>query len=409
MILTFVNTKNVPFSLSKLDRLPNQGFKIMAKKLPPSKQNKARSNESEDSGLYSAFEVNPRGTISNLKFVEIIKILEPVCLEDLKSGIFVTLPFYINDQVLPNPVQMKDGTRVLIKTVHRGNFKICDEINTRLGKTVFSLPKSLEPHYLEPDHFGYSCWTQLHIFLEGLIDVDTQESGEIVEKFLPTINQFITLYIYLTKEYTTPYMLKSEIQAFQVFDYYLRDGKIVKFPKATYVLPSSSLKLRSNTTQEQKNVYESTIKNFSRLSAYYSNALFLHMQAMKELEAENLPSSAILGMISLEVVFPHFVRESIKIKKDTFGKKRLSLTAYDESRREISVSFLMKSILPLLVPDDIPYPSEHIDACNSLRKRRNNAIHQPENFSGSKDQIRCELNSVDFMIDFLQSIHPQVD
>jgi hypothetical protein len=144
---------------------------------------------------------------------------------------------------------------------------------------------------------------------------------------------------------------------------------------------------------------------FMSLDVHYQAAYRRYAQAMRALHAGDLPLAAIQAMVSLEGALHHYVKACISGKTDSFGNIRLNIANYIKAKKDISLSFVMSALFPLLVPDDVQFPKEAVDACNKLRQKRNNAIHEPADFDGRG--IERELQAVDVLLRFLIGNHPR--
>ncbi len=142
-------------------------------------------------------------------------------------------------------------------------------------------------------------------------------------------------------------------------------------------------------------------ESFEAMNQEYKLAYRLYIEARRSLEADNPQMAAIEAVASLETALSYYIKSQIEAKKDESGMKRISKNYYEDSKRDISLSIMLKFLFPLLIPPEVSFPKKELDACNNLRKSRNDAIHEPATFNSK--QIESGLDAVEFILGFLVS------
>jgi hypothetical protein len=98
----------------------------------------------------------------------------------------------------------------------------------------------------------------------------------------------------------------------------------------------------------------------------------------------------------------------VKERRDSLGEPRVSVAAHEESRKDISFSFLLRSVFPQLLPHDVRFPKEVVDLRDRLWEERNSPIHNPTRFGSDKaSEMRQMLRFVGGLRDFLFREHAQ--
>lgn len=141
--------------------------------------------------------------------------------------------------------------------------------------------------------------------------------------------------------------------------------------------------------------------SFEELNQEYRLAYRLYIEARRSLESANPQMAAIEAVASLETALSYYIKLRIEAKKDESGMKRIPKNYYEDSKKDISLSIMLKFLFPLLIPREVPFPKNEVDACNHLRKARNYAIHEPAKFDSK--QVESGLDAVESLLGFLVS------
>ena len=103
--------------------------------------------------------------------------------------------------------------------------------------------------------------------------------------------------------------------------------------------------------------------------------------------------------MGLEAALSYYIKSQVEKRKDEFEMKRISSQYYKDSKKDPSLSVLLTTLFPLVVPNDVPFPKAEVDACNLLRDVRNDAIHDPANFDSQP--VEPGLHAVESLLTFL--------
>jgi hypothetical protein len=175
----------------------------------------------------------------------------------------------------------------------------------------------------------------------------------------------------------------------------------VAYDSVYVLLPDTDLDFQPADRTPDSSV-KAEIERLSRLDPSYRTAFLFYAQARRFFAGGDHVLAAIQAITSLEIALPHFIRGRIEAGKDQFGEQRLKWKDYEDTRKDVPFAFLMLSIFPLLIPD-VRFPREIVTACNTLRKKRNHAVHELQKFTHVEEQ---ELLSVGDLLDFLVKHHP---
>jgi hypothetical protein len=271
------------------------------------------------------------------------------------------------------------------------------------------------PHLkLVPDPWGYVNYTEADVVLKRYEELPGSEQADAVDRsqFLlhqacRILNPILDCYCLASDTFAINRVSPRDF-AHVAFAHFIPPIYDACYNITSINLPETELSYEPPATEPDSRLV-GTYERYASLDDTYLLAYRLYAEAQRAYESADAALAAIQAMMAIEVALPYYIKERIKEHTDSFGKARLSLRAYEESRKDISLSFLLRSIFPLLVPTDVEFPKEAVDLCNKLRKRRNDAIHeaaalQDLESSGGMDEM---LRAAGALLDFLVKNHPK--
>ncbi len=313
------------------------------------------------------------------------------------------LPFALDNY--PGPHYFPDHTFVTFDVLVKD--KIAAEYALNFGKNAISITVDAQGRSLRtyPDNHGVTAITQAFIYFKHFIPVGAQtpDSIKLITLGLEYVNVLLDCYTLATANYGVRSMSVKDVFTMHVFTY--KDSYPIGTRQISAMLPvifAPQLARSPDITTIEALAAQTS--HYMSMDVYYKAAYRSYSQAMRALNAGDLPLAAIQAMVSLEGAIHHYVKARITVNKDAYDKVRIKLATFLKSKKDTPLAFIMSSLFPLLVPDDVRFPQEAVDACNKLRQKRNAAIHEPATFDGRG--IEEELEAVDVLLRFLVANHP---
>lgn len=256
---------------------------------------------------------------------------------------------------------------------------------------------------LDPDNWGYVNFTEailefkeyrLMALPEGVDPADHED--EILKACTRTLNPLLDWYSLATGNYSVTRISSRDFIRYEGWHTLPPGGTLFNHTLVSF--PSSNLSFEAPETEGDMELMRRAIA-YGKVGDEYSLAYRLYTEAERALRADDVRLAAIQAISSLEVALSHYIGSRIREKGDHFGKLRISMTAYHRAESDLTLSIMLKFLFPLLVPSDVPFPKNQVDACDRLRKSRNYAIHEPLKFDPSP--VERDLQAVASLLEFL--------
>jgi hypothetical protein len=250
---------------------------------------------------------------------------------------------------------------------------------------------------LEPDPWGHVNYNVVRLSINGLrpTEPNTDEDPNsfytgVLRTVTPIINEYVDWYCLASKTYSCAHVSPQSFVKMELWHSLEGESKTCNH---TFVhFPNAKFSFRPPDT-EGNDVLLDKIKRYQKLDSAYSLACRLFAGAMRELADFAYALAAIQGINTLEMALGHYIKTWLECTKDQSAVQRIPLKTYGDLEREIGVAMELKILFPLLLPPSIPYPKDDVDACNELRKARNDAIHDPVKFEEKLRKQDPKINS----------------
>jgi hypothetical protein len=257
---------------------------------------------------------------------------------------------------------------------------------------------------LKPDNWGYVNFTEaffdFSVFrvLTHPRKVEDPESHDrtILRHCAGILNYLLDLYSLSTENYAVGRVSPKNFVSYVAW--HTLPPEETHFNHTTVYFPSSALSFEAPEIEGDLEQMQRAV-DFGKLKKEYVLAYRLYAEARRAFEAEDTQFAAIQGIASLEAALSYYVRTQVEERKDKFEMKRISVQYYKDSEKDLTLALLLKILFPLVAPNDVPFPKAEVDACNLLRKARNDAIHDPANFDSKS--VESGLHAVESLLAFL--------
>jgi hypothetical protein len=325
---------------------------------------------------------------------------------DRLSCINISLPFALDNYTGPH--YYRDGTCISFYVEHKAREVAEYDINfARQHPVPVKIIPPEKTVRLYPDNHGVTTCTNVFVYLTTFIPTgvtDALDIDEVVTVALTYVNPLLDFYTLATCNFGIGAIARKDIGAFHLFTYLPSDPVGSRILSGMNFVDFDVGESREPDTAAMGEIV-TKVQYFNNLDESYKFAFRMYSQAMRAFAADDLRLAAIQAMVCLEGSVLHYIKARMREKKDNFNKIRVSVRAYEESKKDVPFSFMLRSIFPLLVPDDVAFPKDDADACNRLRKKRNEAVHDPTAFNAQG--LKEELQAVESLLRFLIANHPK--
>jgi len=325
-------------------------------------------------GPFGAFEVvqNPRA-------------FSPGEIGLVQTHVLLELPFALHG--VTGTYTIDQTCVVTIQIVERPK----DVAGYHLGLPVVS--DSVEHMRLQPDTWGHVNFTSAILSFHGYRvivrpeDLEPNEKSDHYDQILSacteTLNPFLDWYSLATGNYAVMRVSAKDFVRFEAW--HTLPPQAPRWNHTFVHFPTSQLSFEAPETEGDMELMNQLIA-YGKLGDQYSLAFRLYAEAKRALQANDARLAAIQGISSVEVALAHYIESTIRENRDRLAEAglleelRISRTGYDECAQNLTLQIELKLLFPLLVPTATDFPKDDTDACDRLRKSRNDAIHEPQRF-----------------------------
>jgi hypothetical protein len=256
---------------------------------------------------------------------------------------------------------------------------------------------------LDPDNWGHVNFTEAILEFDSYKPINPPKGirprdhdYNILKICTGILNQLLDWYSLATENYSITRVSPRDFVRYEAWHTLPPD--LSCFNYAFVHFPTSMLSFEAPGTEGDLELREKVLA-FGKVGDEYSLAYRLYAEARRAFLSNDARLAVIQAISSLEVALSFFIRSRVKEDKDSFGKSRISMKAYEDTDKDLTLSIMLKILFPLVVPKDIPFPKDAVDACDRLRKSRNYAIHDPLKFDPSP--VERDLWAVEAFLKFL--------
>jgi hypothetical protein len=330
------------------------------------------------------------------------------------------LPFFLSG--IPDSIRFADGVIHMTGEDHPASISAYN-----IG--LADINPKLESLCVTPDNWGYTGHTKATVEFERFVSLSPHVDGggqranaadragvrarlnsvinSLVAESCRAINAVLDDYALITGNYGVPRISRNDLVRIDIWQSSTQPPVSPELRNFIAVLspPGTALSIERQQLPSEVDVAVE-LESRSKLDDTYKLAYRSYVQAQRSLMRDDAPSAVIHATTAIEITVNHFIAIMRQQCAQSEPLSRISNSALEDCKDNLTLSLLLQVLLPLAVPAAERYPKEDADACNRLRKMRNVAVHDHGVFDSKYKNvdIKGDLLRLKKFLDFLTSV-----